>query len=190
MVHQSAFTSAPTIDLSKGDGDPRTGNIGAPQQTSTPVKQSCPSGQSSTGKKMDLSRIHATHLLHELSDCRENWQKGGPSPSSSRVTEAACGSGGSLPPGLPAQAPGLIPGSLPGRVTEVLCPSQLAPPAKMVIPSERTAPVKRPTPDEDDTAPDIGEVDEVSGSPKKKKKKKDKNREHKESATSENPGIT
>ena len=71
---------------------------------------------------------------------------------------------------------------------EVPCPSQLAPKAKKVIPIEHTTPAKRPAPKEDDTAPEIEEIDEVSAPPKKKKKKKDKSRECKESATSENLG--
>ena len=143
MVPKSAFSTAPMIDLSKGDGGSRAGNIGAPQQTSTPVKQSRPSHQSSSGKKMDISKIEATHLLHELSDRRDSRQRGGPSPSSSQATMAACGSGGNLPPGLPAQAPGLVPSgisSIFGKAFEVPCPSQLAPKAELVIPVEHTTP--------------------------------------------------
>ena len=64
-----------------------------------------------------------------------------------------------------------------GKAFEVPCPSQLAPKAKKVIPVEQTTPVKRPAPKEDDAAPEIEEIDEVSAPPKKKKKKKDKSRE-------------
>ena len=140
MVPKSAFSTAPTVDLSKGEGGSGAGSFGAPQQTSTPVKQSRPSHRSSSGKKMDISKIKATHLLHELSDRRESWQRGGPSPSSSQATAAAGGSGGNLPPGLPAQAPGLessgMMSSVFGKAFEVPCPSQLAPKAKKVIPIE------------------------------------------------------
>ena len=140
---------------------------------------------------MDISKIQATHLLHELSDCWDGRQRGGPSPSSSQATVATCGSGGNLPPGLPAQAPGLVPSGMTssvfGKALEVPCPSQLAPKAKKVIPIEHMTPAKRPAPEEDDTAPEIEEIDKVSAPPKKKKKKKDKSRERKESATSENP---
>ena len=184
MVPKSAFSTAPTMDLSKGEGGSRTGSFSAPQQTSTPVKQSRPSHQSSFGKKMDISKIKAAHLLHELSDRREGQQRGGPSPSLSQTTAAACGSGVNLPPGLPAQAPGLAPSgmmsSVFGKAFEVPCPSQLAPKAKKVIPVEQMTPVKCPAPEEDDTAPEIEEIDEVSAPPKKKKKKKDKSRERKE----------
>ena len=141
---------------------------------------------------MDISKIEATHLLHELSNRRESQQKGGPSPSSSQATTAACGSSGNLPPGLPAQAPGLASSGMMsfifGKAFEVPCPSQLAPKAKKVIPIEQMTPVKCPAPEEDDAAPEIEEIDKVLAPLKKKKKKKDKSREHKESATSENPG--
>ena len=179
MIPKSAFSTAPTVDLCKGDGDSRTVNIGVPQQTSTPVKHSWPSDWSTSGKKMDISKIQATHLLHELSDCREDRLKGGPSPSSSQATEVACGSGGNLPPGLPAQAPGLlasgVSGSGPQTATEVPCPSQQAPRAKKVIPFEWTMPMKHPAPGtEDDDALEIEEIDEVS------EVGKDRSREHKE----------
>ena len=43
MVPKAAFSTAPTVDLSKGEGGSGAGSFGAPQQTSTPVKQSRPS---------------------------------------------------------------------------------------------------------------------------------------------------
>ena len=51
---------------------------------------------------MDISKIQAVHLLNEMSDRRE-----AASPASNRAAIASCGSGGNLPPGLPARAPGL-----------------------------------------------------------------------------------
>ena len=69
------------------------------------------------------------------------------------------------------------------------CRSQQVPQAKPVAPAGSSVAQKRPAPeDDDDAAPDIEEVGEISGPPKKKKKKKDKHRERKESVASENPG--
>ena len=191
MVPKSAFATAPTIDLSREDGS--SGIVGAPQQTSTPIKQRRPSDRSTSGKKMDISKIQATHLVHELSDRREDRRRGGPSPSSSRATAASCGVGVSLPAGLPAQAPGLttsvISGSTSGKAVEVPCPIQQVPPVTPATPVECGTAPKRPAPEDDDAAPDIEEVEEISGPPKKKKKK-ERHKEHKESGVSENPTDT
>ena len=192
MVPKSAFSAAPTVDLSREAGSSEI--IGAPQQTSTPIKQCCPSDRSTSGKKMDISKIQATHLLHELSNRLEDRRRGGPSLSSSRGTAASCGAGVSLPAGLPAQAPGLttsvISGSTSGKAVEVPCPIQQVPPVTPATPVERGTAPKHPAPEDDDAAPDIEEVKEISGPPKKKKKKKDKHKEHKESGASENPTDT
>ena len=182
MMPKSAFATAPTVDLSKDDGNSGAGLIGAPQQTSTPIKQRHPSDRSASGRKMDVSKIQAAHLINELSDRREEHQRGGSSPSSSRDAVVGRGPGGSLPPGLPAQAPGLaasgVAGSMPGRAKEVPCLSQQVPKAKLVVPVECPTPQKCHAPADDDATADIEEVGEVSAPPKKKKKKKDKNREN------------
>ena len=187
MVPKSAFGTGPTVDLTREPRSSQTGNIGAPQQTSTPIRQQRPPDRSSSGKKMDISKIQAVHLLNKMSDRRE-----AASPASSRTAIASSNSGGNLPPGLPARAPGLDVGdtthslSRGTRAEEVPCHSQQVPKAKPVAPVESSRTGKRPAPvDDADEDPDI-EVEEIIRPPKKKKRKKDKC-ERKESIASENP---
>ena len=98
-VPKAVFQHIPTIDLA-GGGDPP---VAGPQETSTPIKTTPAPDQSHSGKKLDLSKIQAAHLLFEMQDRREKLQgwepeARGQAATSRHVSGEECGSGGELPP--------------------------------------------------------------------------------------------
>ena len=88
------------VDLSWEDSNSGAGIVGAPQQNSTPIKQRRPSDRSCFRKEDGhLQNSSLLILLNELSDRREDRQRGGPSPSSSwAIAWLAVARGGILPP--------------------------------------------------------------------------------------------
>ena len=94
-----------TINLAD-DGDPPNANL---PETSTPIKTTAESGKSHSKKKLNVSKIQATHLLFDMRDRQEKAQSSVKLESQVKVPDRTsgkgCGSGGELPPGLPATLP-------------------------------------------------------------------------------------
>ena len=96
--------SIPTINLAD-DRDPPA----RVPETSTPIKTTPESGKRPSKKKLNISKIQATHLLFDMRDRQEKARSSVESESQVEVPEWAslkgCGSGRELPPGLPATLP-------------------------------------------------------------------------------------
>ena len=159
--HWAVFKpSIPTINLAD-DGDPPS----RVPETSTPIKTTPESGKRSSKKKLNISKIQATHLLFYMRDRQEKAQSSVESESQVEVPDRTSGkgrcSGRELPPGLPATLP-----DRPGNDRIPTEPTDLTPEA----------------PRRDSKCPhdDVDEITEVpnedipAGPPKKKKKKKNK----------------
>ena len=159
--HWAVFKpSIPTINLAD-DGDPPA----RMPETSTPIKTTPESGKHHSKKKLNISKIQATHLLCDMRDRQEKARRSVKSESQvevpDRTSDKGRGSGRELPPGLPA--------TLPDR------------PGNDRIPTEPTDPTPE-APRQDNKCPhdDVDEITEVpnegipAGPPKKKKKKKNK----------------
>ena len=164
-VPKAAFQHILTVDLA-GDGDPPGTR---PQETSTPIKTTPAPDRSHSGKKLDLSKIQAAHLVFEMQDRHEKlWgrepEAKGQAMTSRQVSGGEHGSSGELPPGLPARLPKLPDGG--GIPTK---PTDPAP----EVPSQGT---KCPL-DVADEVVEIPDHDKAAGPPKTKKKKKNKSRD-------------
>ena len=156
----------PTINLANG-GNPPDAN---PPETSTPIKATPESGKCHSKKRLNLSKIEATHLIFDMRDRQEKARRSVESEDQAAVPDRTSGkergSSGELPHGLPATLP-----NQPGK-------DEMPP-----IPTDPTpeAPKwdnKRPH-DEDDEITEVPNEDKLAEPPKKKKKKK-KNKDSKE----------
>ena len=146
----------PTVNLAD-DGDPPDAN---PPETSTPIKATPESGKRHTKKRLNISKIEATHLLFDMWDQQEKARRSVESEDQATVPDRTSGkgrnSGRELPHGLPV--------TLPDR------------PGNDGIPTDPTpeAPKwdnKRPH-DDDDEIMEVLDEDKPAEPPKKKKKKK------------------
>ena len=170
-VPKEAFQHIPTVNL-MDDGDPPGTRL---QKTSMPIKATPAADRSHSGKKLDISKIKGAHLLFEMQDRQEKaWgresEAKGQAATSHRVAGGERGSGGELPPGLPARLPKLPDGD--GTLTK---PSNPAPEAS-------SQGKKRPL-DADDEVVELLDHDEAAGPPKKKKKKKNKSKDRSKDET-------
>ena len=95
----------PTVNLAN-DGDPPDTN---PPETSTPIKATPESGKRHSKKKLNLSKIEATHLIFDMRDRQEKARKSVESEDEAAVPDRTAGkgsgSGRELPHGLPATLP-------------------------------------------------------------------------------------
>ena len=149
----------PTVNLAD-DGDPPNAN---PPETSTPIKVTPESGKRHSKKKLNVSKIQATHLLFDMRDRQEKARRSIELENQVVVPDRTSGKGrgssGELPHGLPV--------TLPDR------------PGNDGIPTGPTDPTpeaprrdnKRPH-DDGDEITEIPDEDKPVGPPKKKKKKK------------------
>ena len=104
-----------------------------PQKTSMPIKATPVANRSHSGKKLDISKIKGAHLLFKMQDRQEKAQA---RESEAKDQATTChwvaggehGSGGELPPGLPAKLPKLSNGD--GTLTKPMNPAQ-RPPARV-----------------------------------------------------------
>ena len=156
----------PTINIAD-DRNPPDANL---PETSTPIKATPESGKRHSKKKLNLSKIEATHLIFDMRDRQEKVQRSVESEDQAAVPDRTSGkergSGGELPHGLPATLP-----DWPGK-------DEMPP-----IPTDPTleAPKwdnKCPH-DDDDEITEVLDDDKPAEPPKKKKKKK-KNKDPKE----------
>ena len=94
----------PTINLAD-DGNPDAN----PSETSTPLKATPESGKCHSKKKLNLSKIGASHLIFDMQDWQEKARKSveseGQAAVPDRTSSEVRGSGGGLPHGLPATLP-------------------------------------------------------------------------------------
>ena len=156
----------PTVNLADG-GNPPDAN---PSETSTPIKATPESGKRHSKKKLNLSKIEATHLIFNMWDRQEKAWRSVESEDQAAVPDRTSGkehgSSGELPHGLPVTLP-----NRPGK-------DEMPP-----IPMDPTPEVpkrdnKRPH-DNDDEITEVPDEDKPAEPPKKKKKKK-KNKDSKE----------
>ena len=154
-----------TVNLAD-NGDPPDANL---PETSTPIKVTPESGKRHSKKKLNISKIGATHLLFDMRD----WQEKARSVESEdqaaipdRTSGKGRGSGRELPHGLPATLP-----DRPGKGGMPTVPTDPTPEAPKWD-------NKRPH-DDDDEITEVLDEDKPSEPPKKKKKKK-KNKDPKE----------
>ena len=154
----------PTVNLAD-DGDPPDAN---PPVTSTPIKATPESGKPESGKhhskkKLNISKIGATHLLFDMRDWQEKARKSVETEDQAAVPDRTSskgrGSGGELPHGLPATLP-----DRPGKDGMPAIPTDPTPEA----PKRDN---KHPH-DDDDEITEIPDEDKSAEPPKKKKKKK------------------
>ena len=156
----------PTINIAD-DGNPPDANL---PETSTPIKATPESGKRHSKKKLNLSKIEATHLIFDLRDRQEKAWKSveseGQAAVPDRTSGKECDSGGELPHGLPATLP-----DWPGK-------DEMPPIPTDPTPEAPKCDNKRPHNDDDE----ITEVldDDKPAEPPKKKKKKKKNKDSKE----------
>ena len=152
--------SIPTINLAD-DGDPPS----RVPETSTPIKTTPESGKRSSKKKLNISKIQATHLLFNMRDWQEKTRSSVESESRVEVPDWTSGkgrgSGRELPPGLPA--------TLPDRPGNDRIPNEPMDPT----PEAPRRDSKRPHDDVDEIT-EVPNEDIPAGPPKKKKKKKSK----------------
>ena len=151
----------PTINIAD-DGNPPDAN---PPETSTPIKATPESGKCHSKKKLNLSKIEATHLIFDMRDRQEKAWRSVKLEDQAAVPDWTSGkergSGGELPHGLPATLP-----DRPGK-------DEMPP-----IPTDPTSEApkrdnKRPH-DDDDEITEVLDDDKPAEPPKKKKKKKNK----------------
>ena len=156
----------PTINLAD-DGNPPEAN---PPETSTPIKTTPESGKRHSKKKLNLSKIEATHLIFDLRDQQEKARKSVESEGQAAVPNQTSGeergSSRVLPHGLPATLP-----DWPGKDRMPTVPMD-------PTPESIRRDNKRPH-DDDDEIPEVPDKDRPAEPPKKKKKKK-KNKNSKE----------
>ena len=148
-----------TVNLAD-DGDPPDAN---PPETSTPIKATPESGKCHSKKKLNISKIEATHLLLDMRDRQEKARRSVESEDQATVPDQTsgkgCSSGGELPHGLPATLPDQ-PGKdrMPSVPTD---PTLEAPKWNNKCPH-----------DDDDKITEVLDEDKLAEPPKKKKKKK------------------
>ena len=151
----------PTVNLAE-DGDLPNASL---PETSTPIKTSPESGKRHSKKKLNISKIQATHLLFDMWDQQEKARRSVKSESQVEVPDQTSdkrrGSGRELPPGLPATLP-----DWPGNDRIHTEPTDLTPEA----PRRDN---KRPHDDVDEIT-EVPDEDILAGPPKKKKKKKNR----------------
>ena len=156
----------PTVNLAD-DRDPPDTN---PPETSTPIKATPESGKRHSKKKLNISKIEATHLLFDMRDRQEKARCSVESEDQAAVPDWTSskgrGSGGKLPHGLPATLPDW-PGK-DGMPTAPTDPTLEAPKRHNKCPH-----------DDDDEITEVLDEDKPAEPPKKKKKKK-KNKDPKE----------
>ena len=159
----------PTINLAD-DGIPPDAN---PPETSTPMKTTLESGKSHSKKKLNLSKIEATHLIFDMQDRQEKARKSveseGQATVSDRTSSEVRSSSRELPHGLPA--------TLPDQPEKSKMPTV----SKDSTPEAPKQDNKRPHDDDDIT--EVLDRDKPAEPPKKKKEKK-KNKDSKETAPS------
>ena len=149
----------PTVNLAN-DGDPPDAN---PPETSTPIKATPESGKRHSKKKLNISKIEATHLIFDMRDQQEKAQSVESEDQAAvpdRTSSKGRGSGKELPHGLPATLP-----DWPGKDGMPTIPTDPTPEA----PKQDN---KRPH-DDDDEITEILDEDKPAEPPKKKKKIKD-----------------
>ena len=156
----------PTVNLAD-DGDPPDAN---PPETSTPIKATPESGKCHSKKKLNISKIEATHLLFDMRDQQEKVRRSVELEDQATVPDQTSdkgrGSSGELPHGLPVTLPDQ-PGK-DGMPTVPLDPTPEAPKWDNKHPH-----------DDDDKITEVLDEDKPAKPPKKKKKKK-KNKDPKE----------
>ena len=170
-VAKEAFQHIPIVNLTD-DGDPPGTRL---QKTSTPIKTTPVANRSHSGKKLDISKIKGAHLLFEMQDRQEKaWEREseakGQAVTSHQTAGRERGSGGELPPGLPAQLP-----KLQDEDRTLTKPSNPAP--------EASSQGKKHPLDADNEVIEPLDHDEVAGPPKKKKKKKNKSKDRSKDKT-------
>ena len=160
------LNNTPTVNLAN-DGDPLDAN---PPETSTPIKATPESGKRHSKKKLNISKIEATHLLFDMRDWQEKARRSveseGQAAVPDRTSGKGCGSSGELPHGLPATLP-----DWPGKDGMATVPTD----PTLEAPKQDN---KRPH-DDDDEITEVLDEDKSAEPPKKKKKKK-KNKDAKE----------
>ena len=156
----------PTVNLAD-DGDPPDANL---PKASTPIKATPESGKCHTKKKLNISKIEATHLLFDMRDRQEKARRSVESEDQAavpdRTSSKGCSSGRELPHGLPATFP-VRPGN-DGTPTGPIDPTLEAPKRDKKHPH-----------DDDDEITEVLDEEKAAEPPKKKKKKK-KNKDPKE----------
>ena len=149
----------PTVNLAD-DGDPPDAN---PPETSTPIKATLESGKRHPKKKLNISKIEATHLLFNMRD-RQEKARSVESKDQAAVPDWTSGKGSGssreLPHGLPA--------TLPDRSLKDGMPTVPMDPT----PEAPKRDNKRPH-DDDDEITEVLDEDKPAEPPKKKKKNKD-----------------
>ena len=150
----------PTVNLAD-DRDPPDAN---PPETSTPIKATPESGKCHSKKKLNISKIGATHLLFDMRDRQEkarSVESENQATIPDRTSGKGCGSGGELPHGLPATLP-----DQPGKDGMPTVPTDPTPEAPK---RDNKCPH-----DDDDDITEVLDEDKPAEPPKKKKKKKKK----------------
>ena len=151
----------PTVNITD-DGNPPDANL---PETSTPIKATPESGKRHSKKKLNLSKIEATHLIFDMRDQQEKARRSVESEDQAAVPDRTSskerGSGGELPHGLPATLP-----DWPGK-------DEMPPIATDPTPEAPKWDNKRPH-DDDDEITEVLDDDKTAEPPKKKKKKKNK----------------
>ena len=150
----------PTVNLAD-DGDPPDANL---PETSTPIKTTPKSGKRHSKKKLNISKIEATHLLFDMRDRQEKARRSVKLEDQAAVPDRTSGKGCSssreLPHGLPATLP-----DRPGKDGMPTVPTDPTPEA----PKRDN---KHPH-DDDDEITEVLDKDKPAKPPKKKKKNKD-----------------
>ena len=156
----------PTVNLAD-DGNPPDAN---PPETSTPIKATPESGKRHSKKKLNLSKIEATHLVFDMRDWQEKARRSVESEDQAAVPDRTSGkergSSGELPHGLLAILP-----DRPGKDEMPPIPTDPTPEAPKW---DNKCPH-----DDDDEITEVPDEDKLAEPPKKKKKKK-KNKDSKE----------
>ena len=156
----------PTVNLAD-DGDPPDAN---PPETSTPIKATLESRKRHPKKKLNISKIEATHLLFDMRDQQEKARRSveleDQAAVPDRTSGKGSGSGRELPHGLPATLP-----DQPGKDGMPTVPTD----PTLEAPKRGN---KHPH-DDDDKITEVPDKDKLAKPPKKKKKKK-KNKDSKE----------
>ena len=164
----------PTINIAD-NGNPPDAN---PPETSTPIKATPESGKRHSKKKLNLSKIEATHLIFDLWDQQEKAWKSVKSEGQAAVPDRTSGeehsSGRELPHGLPVTLP-----DWPGKDRMPTIPKDLTLEA---LKRDNKCPH-----DDDDEITEVPDEDKLAKPPKKKKKKK-KNKDSKEAAPTQKDG--
>ena len=146
----------PTVDLT-GNGDPPNTR---PQEASTPITTTLAPERRLSRKKLNISKVKASHLLFDMQDWQERARKSAEAENqatvSKQTTGKECGSSAGLPHGLPVTLPNLV-GGLPS------VPSDPTPEAPQWSTKH---------PHDDNEITELPVEGELAGPPKKKKKKR------------------